>query len=68
MNIPEFPIKAKDRLAIDTIEFYRDQCAAYGLTDQVAEVEKALEEFRAFRRENVDIMQFPDHKHVPCVQ
>lgn len=64
--MPWFTLLAKDRLAVETIEFYRDRCAEAGLAEQAAEVEKALEEFRDWQREWSQQVKMPDHAHVPC--
>ena len=65
--MPEFPLKAKDMLAIETITFYRAACLAYGLDEQAAQVELAVAEFREWQARNPDRMKLPDHEHVPVV-
>lgn len=63
--MPVFTIKAKDRLALATVEAYRAICENAGLTEQASEVAKAWLEIRDWQRRNPERMQFPDHRHVP---
>jgi len=62
--MPVFPLRAKDRLALATIEFYRAECEAHGLTEQAREVDAAIDEWVAWQARNLDQMKMPDHKHV----
>ena len=64
--MPVFTIKAKDKLALDTIARYRDLCLRAGLLAQAAEVEEAYEEFMVWQASNPERVKLPDHKHVPA--
>lgn len=63
--MPVFTIKAKDRLALDTIHHCYWLCEKAGLTEQAAEVRKAIDEMVGWRVRNHDAVQMPDHLHVP---
>lgn len=63
--MPVFTIKAKDRLALDTIRVYRALCEERGLTVQASEVGKALREIRLWQERNPERLQLPDHRHIP---
>ena len=63
--MPVFTIKAKDRLALDAIEAYRRACLSFGLSDQAAEVGKAMREIEDWQKRNPNAVKYPDHKHVP---
>lgn len=65
-DMPVFVIKAKDLLAPEAVKAYRDLCIAYGLRDQAAEVDKAIEEIIAWQESSVDVVKLPDHVHVPA--
>lgn len=62
--MPVFVLHGKDRLAIETIKFYRNLCIVNGLYDQMREVEKALDEMYEWVERNPDQMKFPDHEHI----
>lgn len=64
MTMPVFVIKAKDLLAPEAVAAYRDLCIIYGLREQAAEVNKAIEEIAAWQEANVDVVKLPDHTHV----
>lgn len=64
-TMPVFVIKAKDNLAFHAIDYYALLCRKAGLANQAAEVEKALEEMRAWRIAHPDQINDPDHRHVP---
>ena len=64
-DMPVFVLKAKDRLALRTIEFYRKQCLREGLNGQADEVDKAAREIALWQVAHRDAVQSPDHKHVP---
>lgn len=66
MTMPVFTIKAKDRLAIAAVGAYRDLCVDEGLDNQAEEVGKAIDEMVAWRYEHEDLVQSPDHEHVPA--
>ncbi len=66
--MPVFTIKAKDRLAIHAIEAYQRLCQNLGLEGQAAEVAKAIREMVLWRRRNPELVQMPDHRHVPAGQ
>ena len=63
--MPVFTIKAKDELAHEAVRAYRRLCVEHGLTDQAREVGKAMQEMRLWRERNPDLLQLPDHAHVP---
>lgn len=63
--MPEFIIKAKDRLAIPTIIAYKNFCRDHNLWDQAHEVTKAHEEFFEWQYRNPDKVKMPDHEHIP---
>jgi hypothetical protein len=64
--MPVFTIKAKDALAVDAVFAYRSLCEKRGLVAQVHEVDKAIQEIRQWRTRNKDLVQMPDHVHVPA--
>jgi hypothetical protein len=64
--MPVFVIKAKDKLAVQTILCYLDYCDDEDLDDQAREVRKAIAEFEAWQRRHPDAMKLPDHPHVPA--
>lgn len=66
--MPVFVIKARDDLAVATIEFYAGLCTAAGLDEQREQVGRALDEIRAWRAANPDECRLPDHDHVPAGQ
>lgn len=63
--MPVFTIKAKDLLAVEAIEAYRDLCVKYSLTDQADEVDEAIKEVAAWQQANPALTKMPDHCHVP---
>lgn len=63
--MPEFTIKAKDRLALDTVAAYRQLCIDNGLMEQAIEVTRAYVEINRWQQRNPERLQLPDHKHVP---
>jgi hypothetical protein len=65
MSMPVFVIKAKDRLALETVGYYAMLCRWAGLPEQAAEVDKARAEMRAWRAAHPDQVKDPDHLHVP---
>jgi hypothetical protein len=65
-EMPVFVIKAKDALAVEAVRAYRDLCRKYDLVRQADEVAKALEEIIEWQDRHEDLMQLPDHKHVPA--
>lgn len=66
--MPVFVIKARDDLAVATIEVYAGLCTAAGLDDQREQVDRALDEIRAWRAANPDECRLPDHTHMPAGQ
>ena len=64
-TMPVFTIKAKDRLALSALIAYRELCRAANLFDQTLEVGSAINEMRAWRDANPDMIKDPDHNHVP---
>ncbi|HEX8108515.1 MAG TPA: hypothetical protein VF516_12365 [Kofleriaceae bacterium] len=64
--MPEFPLLAKDELAVDVIKYYRMCCESAGYLNQAAEVEKAIAEFNGWRERHPDKVKRPDHEHVPA--
>lgn len=64
--MPVFVIKAKDKLALRTLEAYTTLCVQLGLDEQAREVDKAYEEMRQWQERNRDRIKFPDHPHVPA--
>jgi hypothetical protein len=64
--MPVFTIKAKDRLAVHAVTYYRHLCATYGLDEQGEEVCKVIAEMLAWRRRNPHLVHMPDHAHVPA--
>lgn len=62
--MPVFVLKAKDNLALAAIRAYKDECVAYQLLPQAAEVVKAMREIEAWRSRNGDKLKYPDHSHV----
>lgn len=64
-TMPTFVIKAKDALAPEAVKAYRDLCVKYGLRDQAAQVQLALNEIERWQRDNEGSLKLPDHKHVP---
>jgi hypothetical protein len=63
--MPVFVIKAKDALALATIERYRRLCLQRGLDVQAVEVEKAAVEIAEWQQRHSSLVQLPDHQHVP---
>lgn len=66
-TMPVFIIKAKDALAVEAVEAYRDLCTKYRLHDQAAQVQLALDEIVHWQGGNEDRMQLPNHVHVPVM-
>lgn len=66
--MPVFTIKAKDALALDAVGHYEWLCRKAGLTEQAAEVRKAINEMDDWRVRNASAVQMPDHPHVPARQ
>ena len=64
--MPVFTIQAKDRLAVAALIAYQVLCDEWHLPQQVAEVEKAIEEMVAWRKRNPQRVKIPDHTHVPA--
>lgn len=64
-SMPVFVIKAKDRLAVAAVRYYGELCVEAGLTGQSREVAKALAEIVSWRSRHRDLIQMPDHPHVP---
>lgn len=64
MTMPVFTIKAKDALAVEAVEAYRQLCVKYHLDDQAYQVSLAIEEIRQWQDTHEDQMQLPDHRHV----
>lgn len=64
--MPVFVLKAKDRLAVDTIEQYARYCYEEGLHHQRDQVSRALAEIVAWRSRHRDRVKLPDHDHVPA--
>lgn len=64
-TMPVFPIKAKDALAIEAVQAYRELCVKYGLYGQAQQVQLAINEITDWQGANEDRMKLPDHKHVP---
>lgn len=62
--MPVFTIKAKDLLAVEAIEAYAELCRENGLHWQAEEVDKAINEIRAWQRRHAGEMKLPDHQHV----
>jgi hypothetical protein len=65
MTMPVFTLKAKDDLALPTMRDYWHRCQRAGLTEQAAEVQKAIIEAFNWRSAHREQCQLPDHKHVP---
>jgi len=65
-TMPAFTIKAKDALAPEAIEAYRDLCTRSGLHEQALQVQMALDEVNAWQWDHEDEVKLPDHKHVPA--
>lgn len=65
-NMPVFVIKAKDILAGEAISAYRELCLCEGLHEQAAQVRLALDEIIEWQRHHEDLLEVPDHKHVPA--
>lgn len=63
--MPVFTIKAQDQLAVVAVEHYRHLCEINGLTDQAAEVEKAIDEIEQWQHRHTDRVKRPDHQHMP---
>lgn len=66
--MPVFTLLAKDMLALDTVEAYRELCSSARLHDQADEVRKAWREMFEWRRRHPDAVKMPDHPHVPAVK
>ena len=66
--MPVFTIKAKDELALDAVGYYEWLCREAGLTEQAAEVRKAIREMDDWRVRNASAVQMPDHLHVPATE
>lgn len=64
--MPVFTIKAKDNLALGAVAAYRRLCNEHGLTEQGAEVAKAIDEISDWRARHPDRWKMPDDKHVPA--
>lgn len=67
-DMPVFVIKAKDKLAITAVWYYEQLCVQQGLMEQADEVRKAREEMSGWQISNLDLVQMPDHKHVPVTE
>lgn len=65
-EMPVFVIKAKDALALEAVEAYRELCTKYGLHGQASEVQLAINEIELWQQDHGDEMRLPDHKHVPA--
>jgi hypothetical protein len=63
--MPVFVIKAKDRFAPAAVEAYRAICENAGSTEQAHQVALAWLEIRDWQKRNPDLLQFPEHPHVP---
>jgi hypothetical protein len=64
--MPVFVIKGKDRLAPEAVAAYGDLCACADLLDQASEVEAALAEINDWQRRHPDMVETPDHQHIPA--
>lgn len=64
-EMPVFIIKAKDKLSLRALAAYHLLCVEMELTNQAVEVFKAMIEMHEWQKDNADLMQMPDHKHVP---
>lgn len=62
-NYPVFMIKAKDALAVPSLEAYKDECERHGLREQANQVELAISEFRQWQEKNNKHTKLPNHKH-----
>ena len=66
--MPVFTIKAKDALAVKVIGFYHDECDRYGLHEQAAQVDLALDEIVRWQADHPNEVRLPSHKHVPATK
>ena len=64
--MPAFPLLAKDKLAVEAIDYYARLCTQRGLADQAEEVWKAIDEFVAWQVRHPELWKLPDHVHVPA--
>lgn len=64
--MPVFVIKGKDRLAADAVVAYYELCVAHGLSDQAGHVADAAREIRDWQARHPDLVETPDHPHVPA--
>ncbi len=65
MSMPVFKIKAKDALAVEAIEAYRDLCVRESLTDQAGQVDLAIGEIEDWQAMHPGRVKLPDHVHMP---
>lgn len=63
--MPVFTIKAKDRLALAAVEEYAKLCETFYLPLQAAQVRLAIDEMIGWQKRHPDLIQYPDHEHVP---
>ncbi len=63
--MPVFVLKAKDLLAQSAVLAYLDTCDQHGLPRQARHVLRAADEFTAWQERHPDLLQMPDHEHVP---
>lgn len=66
MQMPVFPIKAKDALAVLAVGEYQSLCLEHGLVAQADQVQLAIEEMSYWQNANPDQVHWPDHTHVPA--
>ena len=67
-QMPVFAIKAKDNLAVPTVEAYRALCVKHDLLEQAHHVEDARDEMVGWRLAHPDQCKWPDHAHVPAAR
>lgn len=63
---PRFVIRGKDKFAPATVLFHRGKCVEHGLAEQAAQERLAVDEIVAWQVRNPDLVQYPDHTHVPA--
>lgn len=63
--MPQFIIKGKDFLAARAVAAYMNLCFDYGQQSQAGQVAKALAEIVEWQERNPEVVQMPDHEHVP---
>lgn len=62
---PVFLLRGQDMFASAGIRGYGKELEKHGQTEQVAQVQLALEEMFDWQGEHIDLLKRPDHQHQP---